>query len=390
MSHIDVRRLPTVIFSVGVWLPGGGMGNHAYYQVKGLERHGLLHRAYIMRRMAPDLDPALVRDCYLLERLAYRIVRYSHLNQYVIRDNLFDFWISRHFAKATVFYGWNHHALWSLKRAKRLGMLTVLERANSHPLTYTRLLEQEYAALGIPYAPYHPAILKKHLQELAETDYVAVTSRFTKESLLEHGMRDEQILLTPLGVDADRFVPGPEPAEKFRVICVGQLCVRKGTHYLLEAWGKLGLSDAELVLVGAVTEELREPVEQSMKSHATITHIPHSPEPVSVYQQAAVFILPTLEDGFGLVVLEAMACGLPVIITEHAGAKDCVRPDVDGFLIPPYSAEAIADTLLHCYRNREKLHRMGISARRQAEQYSWKRYQDTLADHLRRISAHHL
>ena len=77
-----------------------------------------------------------------------------------------------------------------------------------------------------------------------------------------------------------------------------------------------------------------------------------------------------------------MACGIPVIITEHAGAKDCVRPDVDGFLIPPYSTEAIADTLLHCYHNREKLQSMGMSARNQAEHYSWERYQNTLAAHL--------
>jgi len=75
-------------------------------------------------------------------------VRYTHLDQYVLRDNLFDYWVARQLQRADIFYGWTHHALWSLKKAKRLGMVTVLERANSHPLTYSRLLEAEYQNEG--------------------------------------------------------------------------------------------------------------------------------------------------------------------------------------------------------------------------------------------------
>jgi glycosyltransferase involved in cell wall biosynthesis len=383
--------MPTVIFSVGVWLPGGGMGNHAYYLVKGLERHGLLKQAYIMRKVANDLSPALFHDFYLIERLAYRFARYCSLDKYVVRDNLFDFWISRQLPQATIFYGWTHHALWSLKRAKRKGMLTVIERANSHPITYTRLLEQEYHKLGIPYTPYHPAILKKHLAEIRETDYIAVTSQFTKASLLEHGIREKQILLTPLGIDTTHYHPSlletetKDSRQPFRVLYVGQICIRKGIHYLLEAWTKLRLANAELVLVGEVLAELYDTVRQHLKQDTTITLVPHAPDPVAFYQKASVCILPTLEDGFGLVVLEAMACGVPVIITEHTGAKDCVRSGKDGFLIPPYDADAIADTLKSCYTHRETLRQMGILARQQAERYSWQRYQDTVAEHIRRI-----
>jgi glycosyltransferase involved in cell wall biosynthesis len=204
--------------------------------------------------------------------------------------------------------------------------------------------------------------------------------------LLENGIDENRILLTPLGVDVDYYVPGTSVSQEdevFRVVYVGQLCLRKGVHYLLEAWQKLQLKQAELILVGdTVKGELEEDLKDHLSRSETITIRSHTPDPVKAYQQASVFILPTLEDGFGLVVLEAMACGIPVIITEHTGAKDCVRHELDGFIIPPYSVESIADTLRYCYYHRAKLKEMGNNARKQAEQFSWARYQDGVAAHL--------
>jgi glycosyltransferase involved in cell wall biosynthesis len=385
-----------------VWIPGDGMGNHAYHLVKGLERHDMLARAFVMRYTEKDgrhleggahLKPK-IRELYFTEKFAYRLARYSHADQYVIRDNLFDFWVSRKLGDASVFYGWTHHALWSLKKANRLGKLTILERANSHPITYTRLLEAEYKKRGMRIKPYHPLIFKKHLKEIQETDYIAVTSQFTKQSLLENGVDEKQILLTPLGVDTDHFVPDTYVLDKaeesenddvFRVVYVGQLCLRKGIPYLLEAWNKLQLKQVELLLVGDLVDEMKELLQHHLHHNTTITVLPHTKNPVLTYQQASACILPTLEDGFGLVVLEAMACGVPVIVTEHTGAKDCVRPNVDGFVIPPYNVDAIADTLLYCYRHRDQLQEMGRNARQQAEQFSWTRYQDGIAMHLKKI-----
>jgi glycosyltransferase involved in cell wall biosynthesis len=272
-------------------------------------------------------------------------------------------------------------------------MVTILERANSHPLTYTRLLEPEYRQRGILQSPYHPWVLKKHLREIQEVDYIAVTSDFTKLSLLEHGIDVSRILLTPLGVDSDRFVPrfaedtGENLADDdtFRVLYIGQICLRKGIPYLLEAWNTLQFQRAELLLVGYVVEDIKEILHSYLHQNPTITVLPNTSDPVEFYQQASVNILPTLEDGFGLVVLEAMACGIPVIVTKHAGVKDCVRPETDGFIIPPASVDAIADTLRYCYMHRTHLKAMGYCARQQAEHFSWTCYQDGIAAHLKEI-----
>ncbi|MDY0092960.1 MAG: glycosyltransferase family 4 protein, partial [Candidatus Vecturithrix sp.] len=379
---------PSVIFSVGVSIPGEGMGNHAYRLLHGLERHHLLLQGFVMQYRKNGSSLPVIRDTYFIEKIAYRLARYTGINQYVLRDNAFDWWVARQILEAAIFYGWTHHALWSLKKAKKLKMLTVLERANAHPLTYSRLLEAEYRKYRISGSPYHPLILKKHLQELEIADYISVTSYFTKESLLEHGIDEQRILLTPLGVDFEHFVPG-EPAKSefrdtFRVLYVGQLCLRKGVQYLLEAWHTLHLKHAELVLAGDLVPEFKDILHNALAADQgrTIRVAAHVDDPVSLYQQALVCILPTLEDGFGLVVLEAMACGVPVIITEHTGAKDCVRHGVDGFIIPPYNSECIVETLTYCYHHRDQLHTMGAQARQQARKFPWNRYQDGVAQHL--------
>ena len=378
--------MPSVIFAVGVPIPGEGMGNHAYQIVAGLHRHQMLRRAYVMRYGGGDPFAAQARTAYWTERVAYRLARYLRADQYVLRDNLFDFYVSRQVRNADIFYGWTHHALYSLRAARRRGLITILERANAHPLTVTRLLADEYKRRGVTEPVYHPRILQKHLRELEIADYIAVTSHFTQASLLENGIAEDRILLTPLGVDAARFVPANAPNDgRFRVLYVGQLRLRKGVQYLLEAWARLRLDNAELLLVGDVVDEFKEILHKALRQHANITVVGHAADPVRLYQSASVCVLPTLEDGFGLVVLEAMACGVPVILTENTGAKDCVRRDIDGFILPPYQVEAVAETLSFCARHRDQLAQMGRQARQQAEQFSWTRYQDTLTAHLTRL-----
>ena len=154
------------------------MGNHAYQIVAGLHRHQMLRRAYVMRYGGGDPFAAQARTAYWTERVAYRLARYLRADQYVLRDNLFDFYVSRQVRNADIFYGWTHHALYSLRAARRRGLITILERANAHPLTVTRLLADEYKRRGVTEPVYHPRILQKHLRELEIADYIAVTSHF--------------------------------------------------------------------------------------------------------------------------------------------------------------------------------------------------------------------
>jgi glycosyltransferase involved in cell wall biosynthesis len=95
--------------------------------------------------------------------------------------------------------------------------------------------------------------------------------------------------------------------------------------------------------------------------------------------ESDVLVLPSLSEGFGLVVTEALACGLPVIVTPNVGASDLVGDGQEGFVVPVCSAEAIADRLNALNRDRELLTQMSHNAQLTAERQSWEVYRETWA-----------
>ena len=101
---------------------------------------------------------------------------------------------------------------------------------------------------------------------------------------------------------------------------------------------------------------------------------------------ASVLVLPSIQDGFGLVVLEAMASGLPVIVSDHVGAKDCVREGVDGFIVPVRDIEALADRLLWLHDHPSQRDAMGARARERAMGYSWEAYRYRLAEKIQALA----
>ena len=181
------------------------------------------------------------------------------------------------------------------------------------------------------------------------------------------------------------FRPPPKVEDEadntFRVICVAQITPRKGHVYLLEAWKKLKLPNAELLFVG--------PLDYSMKPllatyEGLFTHIPSIPhtELHRYYGRSSVFVLPSVEDGFAYVCVEALACGTPVITTTQTGAGDVIKHGTDGFIVPVRSSEAIAGYLELLYNDRELLREMSLAARRTAEaKLGWEQYARKLCDY---------
>jgi len=106
------------------------------------------------------------------------------------------------------------------------------------------------------------------------------------------------------------------------------------------------------------------------------------------YHQASVFVLASLADGFGMVVPEAMACGLPVIVTENVGAADLIQDGVNGFIVPVQSPEKIAEKLIFLKENPGMASQMGINARATVERgYSWRDYGDRLVSYLNELAS---
>lgn len=218
--------------------------------------------------------------------------------------------------------------------------------------------------------------IERKNQELALADHILVASTMTKNSLLKEGISEEKITVIPYGAPIEYFHPQPKPDQTFRALFVGRVGVRKGVHYLLQAWQDLQLLSAELVLVG-----VNEFPDGWLDKYQDICHyircVPHQ-SLQQYYSLASVFVFPSLVEGFGLVLLEAMACGIPVITTPNTAGLDIIDDGVEGFIVPIRDVEALKEKLEWCYEHPQELQRMGKAARRKAEKLTWELYQREL------------
>ncbi|MCB0338290.1 MAG: glycosyltransferase family 4 protein [Bdellovibrionales bacterium] len=222
--------------------------------------------------------------------------------------------------------------------------------------------------------------LERKRIEAQLADYIVVASTFTCNSLISSGIPRNKISLIPYGISATDFSPAPTPPKTLNILFVGRVGPRKGVHYLLKSFNSLGIIDAKLKLIGT-NEFPRGWLEKNLGSaqyQPTIAH--HSL--IHEYQNASVLVLPSLIEGFGMVILEAMACGIPVIATPNTAATDIIDDGVDGFVIPIRNIDALKEKILWCYDNPDQLTQMGKLARLKACHFSWERYRSSLGSFL--------
>ncbi|MBD1873987.1 glycosyltransferase family 4 protein [Nodosilinea sp. FACHB-131] len=225
--------------------------------------------------------------------------------------------------------------------------------------------------------------LERKDQEIALADHIFVASSMTHRSLLDAGIASERISVIPYGAPIDYFRPQPKLDKKFRALFVGRVGPRKGVHYLIQAWKKLKLSDAELKLVG-VNEFPAGWLESFQDCIRYLPSVPHATLNQH-YCNASVLVFPSLVEGFGLVMLEAMACGIPVIATPNAAGPDIITDGIEGFIVPIRDAEILGEKLEWCYQNPDELARMGRSAREKAETSTWSSYRQKLASKIQTL-----
>ncbi len=221
--------------------------------------------------------------------------------------------------------------------------------------------------------------IERKEEEIARADHIFCPSSFTKMSLLTEGISADKITVIPYGAPIEYFSPVLKKDSKFSVIFVGRVGPRKGVHYLLEAWNSLGLSNAELLLIGVNEFPDGWLEEKCSNSVHYIRSVPHK-YLKEYYNSADVLVLPSLVEGFALVLLEAMACGVPVITTSNSADPDIVNEGVNGFIVPIRNVKALEEKIEWCYQNSQELSAMKIEARKTAEYYTWGKYRKILAD----------
>jgi glycosyltransferase involved in cell wall biosynthesis len=267
----------------------------------------------------------------------------------------------------------------AFKRMKTKAGLCILNYSLAHH-RFTRKILLEEAKLEPAFAgTLNGHDWRKWLEdrfdvEIALADHILVGSSFVRDSFIEEGISAEKLEVIPYGADTRLFEPAIRKlkTDSFNLLFVGQIGQRKGISYLLRAYQKFQGPKTLLTLVGRIQGD-----GAAFRPYREIfRHIDHVPRPFlrDIYQQADVFVFPTLVEGMPLVILEAMASGLPVITTPN-GPGDIVRDGVDGFVVPIRDTKTIVEKLEYLRKNPDIRAEMGANARRRALEFTWWAYQ---------------
>jgi len=305
-----------------------------------------------------------------------------------------------------------------IRRFKAFRLLPEIEASTLMPSMITSLLKEEadiIHAHGYYYFPAYLAALARHITGiplvltthsgpesrmpslrklynqtvgkfcLKTTDQIISLTRRGAEYLTSIGARSEKISVIPNGVDTNLFsrrTDGYSFREKYGIIgnvilFVGRLSKVKGLNYLIDAMPEIlnEVPDAILLIIGpdfGLKTELRRRAKQLyIEKKVLFTGTLSGAELVDSYAASDVFVLPSIAESFGIVLLEAMAMGKPVIATDIGAARDLIQNGVNGFIIKPRRPDQIAKAVISLIKNRNLATKMGDINRKIASEYSW-------------------
>lgn len=387
-EQLAKRRYLAAHLAATYYLPGKYPYRLASYVPGEAARH--LRRQFMKRRYEP-LPDGLVIDWPWVElamralqempglkslmayQEPYRAVEAAH-------DRVAARWIRKH-RDLDIVIAYHGSALHTLRATREVGARAVLSVI--HPVNSDRIIAEEYKKLGRQEKP--PSTAPRLWRELEVADYFLTPSSMTTESLLELGIPAPRIKEIPWGIDVGGPAepPAPEPANRVRFLFVGKLSVHKGLHILRQAWSSITSPNVSLTIVGRPTRPFEAALMREwMDEKDDRVHVIDEARPDinAVYRQADVFVFPSLVEGFGMVTLEAMASGLPVIVTD--GSRAVVRHGLDGFVLRPGDADGVARCMIQLAEQPRLRAELGRNAYIRARQYPWDRFGSELSDWL--------
>ncbi|HVX66110.1 MAG TPA: glycosyltransferase family 4 protein, partial [Bryobacteraceae bacterium] len=326
-------------------------------------------RRLLGRRLPAEISPEQVFSVPL--RAILEVLRRSHADPGIARRVL-----DRHFGSADALYAMAPGDLPAMRAARERGMFVAFEQVVGP--TFPRYLLEESARFpgfeAWPSRAQERDYVAMHRELWACADVVLAPSEFVAQGIVELGGPAEKIRLVPYGIPESLMDLEPAPVPG-RVLFVGRVGLRKGSHYLAEAARILKERHVacEIRVVGEVPAAMaRHPLFQGP---VYAGQVPRG-EVQREFLAADIFVLPSLAEGSATAHLEALACGLPVIATPNSGAV--IRHEQEGLLVPVRDAAALAGAIERLVADRALRGRLSEAARRRAASYTWPCYRDRL------------
>ena len=285
---------------------------------------------------------------------------------------IFDFLASIFMRKSDVLHVWSSFGLYSIKKVKKNGTIIFVEKSCPHPDFQNKLLDEEANILGIKRKVYSSSFTQRIKQEFDLADKIVVCSNYTLNSFLENGIDKNK--LYNVALDAS-FMPKRNHSKKYdkKEIVIGMVggdVIRKGFIYLLLAWKELNIDNKKLVL--KTSKKALESVPKIWKlieNDDTIEIMGYLNDMEDFYEKCDLFVFPSIDDGFGMVVFEALACSLPVIITKNVGAGDFITDGREGYIIDIRNPLQIKEKIEFLNDNRAIMNLMSVNAKETFDNY---------------------
>jgi len=259
---------------------------------------------------------------------------------------------------------------------KENNKIYICERSSSHILFINEILKEEYAKYGIKFN-IDQRIIKRELKEYEQSDFVLVPSKFAQNTFKKYNIFKTKVLTFPSNNMIFKSKNKKKiffSSNKFKIIYVGSLSLRKGLPYLLDAFNRLNFKGKELHLVGLKTNDYRL-FKHKIDFSKTILHGHLSQSKVNnLLNKSDVFVMPSLEEGAAIAVAQAMNTGLPVIVTKNTGWEEVVRKKSTGYVIDIRNSKILYQKLNHLIKNKSILEKFSRNSLKYSKNKTWDNY----------------
>ena len=391
----DSNNRVRVLFSFPLRLGADRICGIAWQQVNGLAAAGadvLVFTASISRPVASNVrvSPTLARGKL---RLPYKIL--GTMRACALHDHIVARRLKKLVGKIDIIHAWPLGAMETLATAKRLGIPTALERCNAHTGFAMEVVQKECGRLGIVLPPDHEHAFDAEKLHKEESEYRLATrvlcpSDFVVKTFLDKGYAPEQLARHTYGYDEKVFYPGNEPRDPKRgltMISVGVCAVRKGLHYALEAWLRSPASKSGTFLIaGEFLPDYQKKL-APMLAHPSVKVLGHRNDVPELMRKSDILVLPSIEEGFGLVIAEAMGSGC-VPLASEACTEICSHMKT-GLMHRVGDVEALTQHITMLHEDRALLERLRTGSLEAAPGVTWGAAGRVLLDAYRETIAAH-
>jgi glycosyltransferase involved in cell wall biosynthesis len=342
-----------VVVSCAAALGAGGLGRHLQEILDALERRGQPSVCICGSTLAftPPAPNRKLGPPKLATALA-PLTRFSPSRRILRERVAFDAEAARRLPAADHLIAFNRQALaqFQIARQERYRSIALMS-GSPHVRHVARQHARAYRQYPLERS-FGTHIVERYLLEYEQADRIHVACRYTWESFVEQGVPEEALSLFPLtpdpryGPDAERL---PRTSATFDIVYSGSLTVAKGVPLLVDAVRRLSHPDIRLVLVGGWrTRGMRRFIQRATAEDSRIEVSPGDPLPH--LRAARLCVHPTYEDGFAYAPAEALACGVPVLVSEDTGMKELIDPGGDGLILPTGDLNALTESIEAAYR----------------------------------------